>query len=154
MDKKWNQMSLDEKMQWHRRHPWVMTSYKVLFAILGILLLIFVFSPNNSSPQNPTSYSQEEYERLSPQQQTAICKEKSNAYFQLIAANKVKEKYSHGMVNPPIQFSVLNPKTATCSLTGNITLKDSSGKETLKPYQIIYRFKNDEVVWETVVVEE
>jgi hypothetical protein len=154
MDKKWGQMSLDEKMQWHRRHPWVMTSYKVLFSIIGILILWAVFTPNDFSFQKHVSFTQEEYDQFSPQQQTGICKERSNSYFQLLAAKKVTEKYGYDMVNPPSQLSIINPKTATCLLTGNITLNDSSGKQTTKTYQVLYRFKNDEVVWEKVEVGE
>jgi hypothetical protein len=43
MDKKWNQMSLDEKMQWHRRHPWVMRFVLIVFAILILLIERIVF---------------------------------------------------------------------------------------------------------------
>ena len=129
-----------------------MTSYLVHFALSGVIILLAVFMPNNSSIQNQSSFTQEEYDQLSPQRQTEIGKERSNAYFQLLAAKKVKEKYSHDVVNPPSQISIINSKIATYRVTGNITLKDDTGKQTTKTCQVLYRFKNDDVVWGKVEI--
>gem|GEM_PF-6970048 len=43
MDKKWSEMSLDEKIEWHGQHPWVMRSYLILFAIIILLLEWAIF---------------------------------------------------------------------------------------------------------------
>lgn len=154
MIKKWSDRTDEEKKEWMKSHPKIMTAVKTLvYTSIGVTVLMIISIACCETPVDTTQKKTVVYDSLTYDQKDSILRVWSQPYdFDAKRLAKSQVLDADADVEPPNRIFIVDVDERWCRFIGAGTAKNGFGVKMNFKYSVDYYIYQDSIVWRNVEI--